>query len=810
VISAKAVLRTDMDPIRLLRIFTVIPVVLILLAGAGAFWIYFFVVSLLPEGDSVVHIPGLAAEVKVVRDRSGVPGIIADKEEDLALVLGYVMAQDRLWQIDYLRRAGQGRLAEILGSDYLKGDMLMRTLRTGAQNRDYSAVLDEREQRWLDHFVQGVNRYIVSRAAKPPVEFSLLEYRPALFSAEDVKSICVALAWETSPAGRIDPLMTRIFTRLGKDRAQLLLPSDPASFHGTVSADLVGWNPTGIIFSWLLDGRGFPRVPAFTGGAVWAVGRDRSASGSPLTGCSVYQRLAAPGFWYRARLTAPDFQLSGAFIPGVPAALVGNNDQVNWGCVSAAVDDADLYIERLDSDAPRSYWRIDRWKKLQEARETFRIRGGSSEARTIQLTDTGPLVSEVSQGHALSVRWTGRDGPGIFPALCRLNRAANGDQVKSALRLLHAPGVNVVWADKGGNYGIQEAGRVPVRPAESDGILPMPAWTGVHDWRGFVPFDELPTVTNPTRGFAVAADGRPGNAQYPYLVSCYWSDESKSLRIRDMIKDVSGHQKESFQKIQTDTLSPLARDLTPVLLKALHGRAGKSSEEEQAIKTLSSWDFRMAKNSPGAAAFGLFYQSLLEDMFLKPLGEQLYAGFAGCFPLASRVVTRTFVRHENGWLAGADPADVLTRSFRKGMAKGKSLVGGDPAKWQWGEIHTALFRHPVAARSRFLEALYQVGPVGMPGSGDTINCASWSAALPFHVLDGVSLRQITDMTDPPQVFAVAPLGSSAHFFSAHYKDETRAWLEGRFFQEPLHTTEIRKTGGNAVLFKPGMGPLSRQ
>ncbi len=631
-ISAKAVLRMDMDPIRLLRIFTVIPVVLILVAGAGVFWIYFFVVSLLPEGESVVNIPGLTADVKVVRDRSGVPGIIAEKEDDLALVLGYVMAQDRLWQIDYLRRAGQGRLAEILGSDYLKGDMLMRTLRAGAQNQDYSAVLNEREQRWLDHFVQGVNRYIVSRAAKPPVEFSLLEYRPALFSAEDVKSICFALAWESSLAGRIDPLMTRIFARLGKDRAELLLPSDPACFHGMVSADLVGWNPTGIIFSQLSGGRGFPRVPGFTGGAVWAVGRERSASGSPLTGCSVYQSLAAPGFWYRARLTAPDFQLSGAFIPGVPAAVVGNNDRVNWGCVSAAVDDADLYIERLNPDAPRSYWRIDRWRKLQEVRETFRIRGGSTKARTIQLTDTGPLVSEVSQGRALSIRWTGRDGPGIFPALCRLNRAEDGNQLKTALRLLKAPGVNVVWADKGGNYGIQAAGRVPVRPSESDGILPMPAWTGVHDWRGFVPFDELPSATNPARGFAVAADGRPGAEKYPYLVSCYWSEESKSSRIRDMIKDVSSHQKESFQEIQADTLSPLARDLTPVLLKALRGSAGKSSEEEQAIKTLSSWDFHMAGNSAGAAIFGLFYSIAFGGLVPETVGRTALRRICRLFP----------------------------------------------------------------------------------------------------------------------------------------------------------------------------------
>ena len=808
--SAKAVLRMDMDPIKLLRIFTVIPVVLILLAGGGALWIYFFVVSLLPAGESVVHVPGLAAEAKVVRDRSGVPGIIAEKEEDLALVLGYVMAQDRLWQMDYLRRAGQGTLAEILGSDYLEGDILMRTVTAGTSKQDYSAVLNGREQRWLDSFVQGVNRYITSRAAKPPVEFSLLEYRPALFAAEDVQSICLGLAWESSLAGRIDPMMTRILARIGKARARLLSPTDPACFPGVVCDDLQDWNPTGMIFSRLWGGRGFPRVPGFSGGTAWAVGSNRSASGAPVAACSVYQRLTAPGFWYRARLIAKDFHMSGAFIPGVPVAVVGNNDHVNWGCVTATVDDADLYIERLDSDTPKTYWRIDRWRKLREIRESFRIRGSSTQSHTIRLTETGPLVSRVSDGRALSIRWTGSEGTGMFPALCRLNRATNSLQVKNALRLFLAPGVNVVWADKEGNYGIQTAGRVPVRPAESDGVVPMPGWTGVHDWCGFIPFEELPSVTNPARGFAVAADGRPGSERFPYLVSCYWSEESKASRITQLIEGVSGHKRDTFEQIQSDTFSPLARDMTPVLLKTLRERPVQSSEEAQAIKMLSSWDFHMAANSPGAAVFGLFYQALLEDLFLKPLGEQLYVGFAGCFPLASRVVKGTFVGHDKRWLEGADPRDVLTGSFQKAVGRGKSLFGSEPVKWEWGKVHTAVFRHPIAKRSRFLEALYQVGPMAMSGAGDTINCAGWSIARPFHVLDGVSLRHIADMTEPPQVFAVAPMGSSAHFFSAHYKDETRAWLDGRFFQEPLHIADIRKTGGNAVLFEPSVAPLSRQ
>jgi penicillin amidase len=218
----------------------------------------------------------------------------------------------------------------------------------------------------------------------------------------------------------------------------------------------------------------------------------------------------------------------------------------------------------------------------------------------------------------------------------------------------------------------------------------------------------------------------------------------------------------------------------------------------------------MDTNSAGAAIFGLFYQSLLEELFLKPLGEELYAGFAGCFPLSSRVVIRTFLHNDRSWLGNADPKEVLELSFRRGLDRGRSAFGGEPGKWKWGEVHTAVFKHPVAKRSRFLEALYQVGPMPLAGAEDTVNCADWSVSSPFNVLNGVSLRQIANMTDPPQVYAVAPMGSSAHFFSVHYKDEMRAWLTGRFFQEPLHISEIRKTGGNAVLFKPSVGPLSRQ
>jgi penicillin amidase len=270
------------------------------------------------------------------------------------------------------------------------------------------------------------------------------------------------------------------------------------------------------------------------------------------------------------------------------------------------------------------------------------------------------------------------------------------------------------------------------------------------------------------------------------------------------------HFRESFQTIQNDAFSPLGRTLAPVILKALNSKAKKSHVEQEAANTLASWDFQMSGDSAGAAVFGLVYRALQEELFLKPLGDQLYDGFTGYFPLPSRAMKKIIANDGKGWIKSGGLEPVLIRAFEKAAGQGESLMGADPKKWKWGQIHKTEFRHPLTARSRFLEALYNVGPASTSGSDDTINLAGWTAAHPFRVVDGVSLRQMSDMTEPPQVFGISPLGSSSHFFSAHYKDQTAAWLDGRSYADPIQSADIRKNGFNAVLFK-SIGPaISRK
>jgi penicillin amidase len=799
----KPVRRLDMDSLWLLRAFTVIPAVLILLAGAGTLWIYFFVFSLLPETQSVISTDLIGSDVRVIRDSNGIPGIIGDTEEDVLCVLGYVMAQDRLWQMDFLRRASQGRLAEILGQRYLGSDHMMRTIRASTEPAAAEAGLSSEDRIRLKKFVSGVNWFIAGHAKKLPVEFSVLEYRPEPFTVEDVLDIAFALAWHSSRARKNDVLLTRILHRLGPERARRYFP--PGCEIGTahIEAGLNGRDPGPILPDAGHEQSDPPAFPGLLGGSVWAVGRAKTVNGKPLSACSVYQDFQAPGFWYRARLVAGDFKLAGAFIPGTPAAIAGSNGAITWACAPIPADDTDLYTERLDSDKPSHYWRIDRWMPLGIEEETYRVKGGLTVNRTILMTSTGPLISRVGDRPALSVRWTGRNGVGLPESLIALNRADSRAGIEQALRKLIAPCMNVVWTDEHGGLGKQIAGRIPIRPPDSNGIVPVPSWTGAHDWRGYIPFDDLPSITAPRSGFVVGTGTRPQGRRFTYFAGSYWNSPAREARISKLIRAKTEHYRETFQQIQNDTYSPLAAELTPIIIRAVTpGIDGKSSSAE-ALQVLEAWDRHMNADSAGAAVFALTYHALAEELFKEELGSDIFSELAENPDLVIRIIRTIYVRSGNVQPIPAPDREAVRRAFAAAVQRGSDRMSDDPSAWKLGTIHKALFRHPLTTRSRFLELVLNVGPTPAPGAPDAVDFVKTSPVAPYYAVSGVSLRYISEMTDPPQMFAVSPPGISAHFFSAHYKDQTQAWLNGRSFRDPLVKADIRKSGISSVLFRAG-------
>ncbi len=794
--------KIDLDDAQLERLFTIIPALIVILGALGVLWFYFSVMALLPDSESVVNIPELSTKASVTRDLNGVPTIIAASEEDAAVVLGYVMAQDRLWQMDYLRRAGDGRLAEILGKGLLPRDQFMRTIRRSPGLVNELSRLDERESIWLDRFVQGINRFIENRKGKYPVEFSFFDYKPQSFSRKDVNSIICAVAWDSSVSGRLDPLLNRIAGRFGASVINDLLPLNPLAPRPTLPYELTGWEPKGVLFSQmdLLHRQGFTN--GFKGGCGWGVSPDRHTAGTAVIGSVVYQNLSAPSFWYRARISAGDFRLTGAFIPGVPVALSGSNQHMCWSSVHIPVDDADLYIELMDCNSECRYYRADGWRKCEKLEENFTFESGASQTTASLRTDTGPIVSDIEKGRAIALRWTGLAGMGLFPAMYHINRSTNVSELRMAASVHVAPVFQIIWADSSGNIGSQIAGKIPIRPASSDGVIAVPAWTGVHGWHGFVPFQELPAVTNPPEGVILAGEGTFENLSRPFLSTIFQDIASRHNRLYELLGKATELDREYLIRIPLDAYSTWAAKLVPSVVQELEQDSSYSPLEAKALSALKSWDFVMDKDSAGAAVFSLWYDSFVSGLLRDKVGDALYHELAGHPELMALMAQNKLT---NSGLSGSpdhDLKELMRKSFHVATSTGKKLLGDDFLKWTWGGLHRIEFQHPLAARSGFIGVLFDVGPFSLGGSWDTIKLSGWFPTNSFRQTSGCSLIQLTEMAPKPVLLSSVPLGNSSHFFSSHYKNQIAAWQRGRLSLYAVMPQEDLINGHNVVVFEP--------
>ncbi len=786
----------ELDSDWLLRIFSILPIILVLFAGAATIWIYFLVLSLLPESQSVVETAGLRSEVKVVRDINGVPGIIAESEEDLAFVFGYTVAQDRLWQIDFLRRAGQGKLSEILGQDYLGYDFLQRALSGGNNLKEEIERLQPSEKNFIDHFVQGINRYISQNYSKLPIEFSLLEYKPDPFTIEDVQSIARAFAVGCSPSLRIDPVAAQVFGRIG-NQGKTLFPSTAGNDSSIIPPELIGWESKSAFYGKQIAL--LPSLPKFFGGNVFLINAERSSTQKPIWASCVNQSLTAPDFYYRARLSAKNLFLNGEFIPGIPMPIAGNNGKLVWNCVPAYVDDADLFLERID-ETGKNFWRIDRWRKLEESRNEVLIKGSRPATIKINSTENGPIVTELNKSTVLSVRWTGREHMGLIGTLANMSRAQDAREFLHSMKTLTAPILKVVWSDDRGNAGIQVIGKIPIRRHDSNGIIPQPGWTGLHDWIGFLPVAMLPSTINPKTpvisipGYLSGFDDSGLSHFHPVT--------EKSQFPFDTLFRSTDQSKESLQQNLQDCFSPMAMDLTPRIISGLGNSQEITAAEKKAVNLLKPWNFQMTKDSAPAAIFGLFYDLLLEELFYELLGEQLFSEYIMEFPVADRAIHSIFKASEHSPEIAESLNTSIIRAFSKAVSRGTALAGSNPEKWKWGDFNRIKASHPISLKSGSLGRFYSVDAGSGSGFRDTIQL-SFGVKTPWNSQYNAStLKMIVDNAAQTITYSVTPLGPSGIFFSNHYKDFLNTWLAGKLLKNPIDGVDLRKEALSQVVFKP--------
>lgn len=746
----------------------------LLVAGGG----YLYLRSSLPQADGTIAVPGLRHAVTIARDADGVPLITAADDADAAFGLGFVHAQDRLFQMEMMRRYGAGRLAEIFGEPGLATDRQIRVLGLYRLAEAEMPLLSPPVRRSLDAYTAGVNAFLATRRGALPPEFLLLRFSPEPWHPAD--SLLWGKLMDLLLAGnyRDELLRARLARTLSPAELAFLYPAYPAGAPTTLAAlaPIYRHLPLDRLFAALL-----PAVGPIYASNNWVVDGVHSTSGKPLVANDPHLPFGAPGFWYLARLKTPEREIVGGTVAGAPFVVVGHNDRVAWGFTTTASDVEDLFIEKIDPADPGRYLTPDGSAAFATREETIAVRGGPPVHLSVRSTRHGPVLSDVlpegdvEPGYvlALAAPFLDQDDR-TAEALWGIDHAADWDQFRAALRSWVAPQQNIVYGDGGGTIGFIAPGRVPVRN-KGNAWLPVPGWSGDYDWKGFIPFAELPQATNPAAGHFISANNQIVPAFYPYFLSRDWDLPNRAERIGELLAATPRQSPAASAAIEADTLSLAARRLVPLMTRI----APANDAARAAIEQLRGWDFRMDADKVAPLLFVAWLRAFAHDLFFTHLGE-VARDYWGLKP---QIVAAVLSGHPEWCGAPKEHAKscdaMLAAALDAALANLRRVFGADMTGWQWRRAHNAVFASPVFGRIAVLHDWVDAS-IATAGGFDTVNRGSTTIrdeAHPYEQRFGAGLRIITDLASPADSRMIAVPGQSGNPLSAHFADLLRRWRD---------------------------------
>ena len=749
------------------------------LGGAGAGGGYLWLRQSLPKVEGEIEVVGLQAPVTIVRDRFAIPHIEAESLLDATFALGFVHAQDRLFQMEFRRRLGAGRVAEIVGPAALSSDRFMRTLGLYRLAEASLAHLEPETIAWLQAYADGVNAFLESRTGPLPPEFLILghaevePWRPA-----DSLVWIRLMALDLGVNYRDELLRARLARRLSEEQIADIWPSYPADAPTTLVevARALPWDDLAAALP--------SAPPGGIGSNAWVAGGSRTSTGAPLLANDPHLGLRAPGVWYLAHLRAPEIELIGASMAGVPGVVLGHNGRVAWGFTNTGADVQDLFLERLDPEDPARYLVPGGSAAFETREEIVRIKDAAPVTLTIRETRHGPVISDLvpdaaalfQGGTVVALAWTAlAEDDRAAQALFRIGRARNWERFVDATRDLGAPMQNILYADVSGRIGFIAPGRVPLR-GSGDGRWPVPGWTGAYDWDGRIPFDALPRTLDPQDDVLFNANNRVVPEGYPYLLTADWEAPYRARRLAQLL-DAGTFRPQDFAAIQADELSLLAENLLPAMLAAEPG----SAPAAEAMAKLEAWDRVMRADAAEPLLFAAWYRELSRLIYADELGD-VFEAFWGVRPqFMHRVLTARQV-----WCDDVRTRPVETCAEVAAAALDAALVdlarrfGDDPAAWRWGEAHLAAMDHPLFARQVVLGRLFNIR-VASGGDSVTVNVGHFRPGdrRPFASTHAAGYRAIYDLADLDRSRFVAATGQSGNPLSRHYRDLTELWASGQ-------------------------------
>lgn len=791
----------------------------------GLIGIFFFLRHLVtksfPITDGSITLPGLHKPVEIYRDDYAVPHIRAQDEHDLIFAAGYVQAQDRLWQMDLMRRTGEGRLSEILGASTIEYDRLFRTLNLTLVAKNISAQAHPATRQLLQDYADGVNAFIAGNRGRYPVEFDMLNYEPEPWEPQQSILISRLMAWDLNLAWWTDLAYGEIAATVSPEKFQEIIPAFPDSVPVTVPSSFLKRTLSEIHSLLELDKsyRSFFQLGSREAGSnAWVVDATKSLSGKPLLANDPHLPMPAPARWYELHLSAPGWNAAGVTVPGTPVIVIGHNDHLAWGLTSAMIDDADFYIEKLDSSNSNRYIYRASSLPFQEREEKILVKGADSVVVIVRATHHGPIINDVhprSMQHRgdsskysplLSMRWTGFDVSDDIYGFYLMDKAATPGEFEQGMKEIAVPGQSVVYADTKGNIAYWTTGKVPIRGKKLP-IVPMEGWTGENEWQGSIPFDRMPKRVNPREGFIACANQKIADNSYPYYISTLWEPQSRIERIQQLLRSSEKFSPDDFKQFQQDIYSPYARDLVAELLAVPADSAGAGHETFQALTYLRNWDYRFAQTDIATTIFNEFVLHLLKNTYEDEMGDDVFHDFLFFGAIPYRVTAQLLASDTSAWFDDIRTKrletkhDILRKSLEDALRDLGEQMGTEMKNWRWGTLHTVTFRHPFGSRKP-LDKVFNIGPFSIGGGGTTINKSEYKFTSPFSVSVGASMRQIVDLAEPDEAYVVITSGESGQPLNRHYDDQTSLWLNGGYHQVTTSWDRIKRQHWNLLVLQP--------
>ena len=774
-------------------------VIIFAIAGIAGTW-YFYSKQPLRSGE--VSLANLQAPVNVRFDERGVPHIQAQNEIDMYRTLGYVHAQDRLFQMEMVRRLARGELAAILGPKLLDSDRLFRTLGIRAHADAYVAKMDHNTlaSQALTAYLDGINQYQNTHPA--PLEFDILGIPKRAFTAADTLSVAGYMAYSFAAAFRTEPVLTYVRDQLGVDYLKVF--------------DLA-WHPEGVVPPVLLDDdwRDLNRLAhisqqaltdsglaQFEGSNAWAVSGSRTASGKPLLAGDPHIGFAVPSVWYEAHLSYPGFELYGHHQALNPLASLGHNLDFGWSITMFQNDDIDLIAEKLNPDNNNQVWYQDRWVELQSRSEQIEVKGEAPVTLTLRRSPHGPIINDAlatlageDAGKTPIAMWWAfleTENP-ILDAFYQLNRADTLAKARAASEKIHAPGLNIVWANAIGDIGWWAAAKLPLRPSGVDPTFILDGSSFEAEKLGFVSFTDNPQEENPTRGYIVSANYQPV-PDSGIEVPGYYNLPARGIRLEQRLADNSVQwDLQNSQALQLDTGSGYAQRLLKPLLPII--KATASNDEQALVNLLINWDGEHNLNDIAPTIFNQFVYQLAYEAMQDEMGERFFGTL-----IRTRVIDFALPRlaeeSDSPWWDNRDTAVIEDReetvnvAWQASIKHLRSTLGANTANWKWGAAHTLTHQHPLGQKKP-LDKLFNVGQFAAPGGHETPNNLSHKLGpAPWPVAYGPSTRRLIDFADPSHSLGINPVGQSGVLFDQHYQDQAERYINGQYIKQHFSEADV--------------------